>query len=98
MPVLLTPTMTFSNWLQKPTKVRRLHALVDEAQFLNKEQVLQLSKVVDFQNIPVLAFGLRTDFLSVPSRGVSIYWLGRRRSRRSRPFVIVGKSTAECTH
>ena len=43
--------------------------LVDEAQFLNKEQVLQLSKVVDFQNIPVLAFGLRTDFLSVPFEG-----------------------------
>ncbi len=37
--------------------------LVDEAQFLSKEQVYQLSEVTDRLNIPVLAFGLRTDFL-----------------------------------
>jgi thymidine kinase len=36
--------------------------LVDEAQFLNKAQVWQLSDVVDGLNIPVLAYGLRTDF------------------------------------
>ena len=36
--------------------------LVDEAQFLNKSQVWQLSDVVDFLRIPVLAYGLRTDF------------------------------------
>lgn len=36
--------------------------LVDEAQFLKREQVYQLSEVVDRLNIPVLCFGLRTDF------------------------------------
>jgi len=36
--------------------------LVDEAQFLTKEQVDQLSDVVDFLDIPVLAYGLRSDF------------------------------------
>lgn len=36
--------------------------LVDEAQFLNKAQVYQLTDVVDTLNIPVLAYGLRTDF------------------------------------
>ena len=36
--------------------------LVDEAQFLSKDQVFQLSEVVDRLNIPVLCFGLRTDF------------------------------------
>lgn len=36
--------------------------LVDEAQFLNKEQVLQLTDVVDTLRIPVLCYGLRTDF------------------------------------
>ncbi len=36
--------------------------LVDEAQFLSKAQVWQLSEVVDQLNVPVLAFGLRTDF------------------------------------
>ena len=36
--------------------------LVDEAQFLSREQVLQLCKIVDELNIPVLAYGIRTDF------------------------------------
>jgi thymidine kinase len=36
--------------------------LVDEAQFLTREQVFQLSEIVDRLDIPVLAFGLRTDF------------------------------------
>jgi len=36
--------------------------LVDEAQFLTREQVFQLTDVVDRLNIPVLCFGLRTDF------------------------------------
>ncbi|WP_442683038.1 thymidine kinase [Stenotrophomonas sp. JC08] len=36
--------------------------LVDEAQFLNRAQVWQLSEVVDELRIPVLCYGLRTDF------------------------------------
>ena len=36
--------------------------LVDEVQFLNKAQVYQLTEIVDKMNIPVLAYGLRTDF------------------------------------
>ncbi len=41
----------------------KLHCiLVDEAQFLTKQQVYQLSDVVDKLNIPVLCYGLRTDF------------------------------------
>lgn len=36
--------------------------MVDEAQFLSKEQVFQLAGVCDTLNIPVLAYGLRTDF------------------------------------
>lgn len=36
--------------------------LVDEAQFLSKAQVWQLSEVVDHHHIPVLCYGLRTDF------------------------------------
>ncbi|TAL71354.1 MAG: thymidine kinase [Rhodanobacter sp.] len=35
---------------------------VDEAQFLHKSQVWQLTDVVDVLHIPVLAYGLRTDF------------------------------------
>ena len=37
--------------------------LVDEAQFLTRDQVIQLGNVVDRLEIPVLCFGLRTDFL-----------------------------------
>lgn len=41
----------------------RLDALfVDEAQFLTKDQVWQLARVADRLGIPVLAYGLRTDF------------------------------------
>jgi len=36
--------------------------LVDEAQFLSRDQVYQLSEIVDRLDIPVLCFGLRTDF------------------------------------
>ena len=35
---------------------------VDEAQFLTKEQVWQLARVADHINVPVLTYGLRTDF------------------------------------
>jgi len=50
-------------------RVHRLHersaadcVLVDEAQFLTELQVRQLSDVVDQLELPVLAYGLRTDF------------------------------------
>ncbi|MET0497639.1 MAG: thymidine kinase [Steroidobacteraceae bacterium] len=36
--------------------------LVDEAQFLSRAQVWQLTDIVDELSIPVLAYGLRTDF------------------------------------
>ncbi len=36
--------------------------LVDEAQFLSRSQVWQLTEVVDALRIPVLCYGLRTDF------------------------------------
>ena len=36
--------------------------LIDEAQFLTPEQVWQCARLADFAGIPVLCFGLRTDF------------------------------------
>jgi thymidine kinase len=51
------------------TQIRDEHAraavacvLVDESQFLTPAQVRQLGAVVDELNIPVLCYGLRTDF------------------------------------
>jgi thymidine kinase len=43
--------------------------LLDEAQFLTKAQVQQLGKITDILNIPVLAYGLRTDFVGEPFEG-----------------------------
>lgn len=48
--------------------------LVDEAQFLKKTQVFQLTEIVDKLDIPVLAYGLRTDFQAEPFEG-SLYLL-----------------------
>ena len=39
--------------------------LVDEAQFLSKAQVDQLAEIVDELEIPVLCYGIRTDFQGV---------------------------------
>jgi thymidine kinase len=36
--------------------------LIDEAQFLSKAQVRQLARLVDEANVPVMCYGLRTDF------------------------------------
>ena len=41
---------------------KRSCVLVDEAQFLSREQVWQLATIADMLDIPVMCFGLRTDF------------------------------------
>ncbi|MBE7214210.1 thymidine kinase [Shewanella benthica] len=42
---------------------QKLHCiLIDESQFLSKEQVKQLTYIVDIVDIPVLCYGLKTDF------------------------------------
>ena len=43
--------------------------LVDEAQFLSGKQVLQLTLVCDRLRVPVLCYGLRTDFRGEPFEG-----------------------------
>ena len=43
--------------------------LIDEAQFLTKQQVKELTNIVDQLNVPVLAYGIRTDFLGETFQG-----------------------------
>ena len=43
--------------------------LVDEAQFLSVEQVKQLHRVAHVLRVPVIAYGLRSDFLGAPFPG-----------------------------
>ena len=47
------------------SRVRRCDVIiVDECQFMTEKQIEQLRAIVNEQNIPVLCFGLRTDFLT----------------------------------
>jgi thymidine kinase len=57
------PATDIRGEIEAELKKRHLHCvLVDEAQFLSRAQVLQLAEVCDEIDIPVLAYGLRTDF------------------------------------
>ena len=59
--------------------------LVDEAQFLTKDQVFQLGQVTDMLDIPVLAYGLRTDFQGEPFEGILAMDDAQHRGRTIRP-------------
>ncbi len=58
------------DFVRSATEAEALHCvLIDEAQFLTREQVFQLGEVTDKLGIPVLAYGLRTDFQGEPFEG-----------------------------
>ena len=66
---LTEPALTFSNTtdlladISAATRQKTISCvLLDEAQFLTRAQVDQLSQVVDEFHIPVLCYGIRTDF------------------------------------
>jgi thymidine kinase len=54
---------------EKEDKSKLACVLVDEAQFLSEKQVWQLTDIVDKLNLPVLAFGIRSDFQGEPFPG-----------------------------
>ena len=74
--------------------------IVDEAQFLTKEQVQRLVAIVDEQNIPVICYGLRADFQGNLFEGShwlmawadtieevkTICWCGRKATCNARVF------------
>ena len=55
-------TNIFEEVFEESKKNHTNCVLIDEAQFLSKDQVFQLGRIVDELNIPVLTFGIRTDF------------------------------------
>lgn len=66
---LSTAALLYNMTTQLFTIIKQQHlhqpvhcVLVDESQFLTKEQVAALCEVVDQLDIPVLCYGLRTDF------------------------------------
>ena len=57
------PQVDLFNAIGRELLKRKLDCvLVDEAQFLTREHVLQLCRIADELGIPVLCYGLRTDF------------------------------------
>jgi thymidine kinase len=63
-------TFNFFDYVEKFIERTRISCvLIDEAQFLMKDQVLQLTRIVDELKIPVLAYGLRSDFRGEPFDG-----------------------------
>jgi thymidine kinase len=57
------PATDFRRELERELGKRHVHCiLIDEAQFLSRSQGLQLAAICDELDIPVLAYGLRTDF------------------------------------
>ena len=76
--------------------------LIDESQFLTRSQVHQLTRLVDELNIPVLCYGLRTDFRGEVFEGSkyllawadevseikTICWCGRKATFQARTEVL----------
>ena len=59
---IITPEQ---NILEEYRKIgARSVVIADEAQFFTPEQIDQLRELVDSEDVPVLCFGLRTDFLT----------------------------------
>ena len=60
--VIIDNKYNFFNKIEKLDHKNISCIFVDEAQFLSKEQVQGLGRVVDDLNIPVMCYGIRTDF------------------------------------
>lgn len=61
-PIVLTETDLWAHVIGAHAVQPLSCVLVDEAQFLSKTQVWQLARIADAAGIPVLCYGLRTDF------------------------------------
>ncbi|MCF6321726.1 MAG: thymidine kinase [Rhizobiaceae bacterium] len=60
---LFAPGLELLEFIEKRNHEKKIACvLIDEAQFLSELQVWQLSRVVDELRIPVMCYGLRTDF------------------------------------
>ena len=60
--IIANKDFNFINFIKDNKSENLSCILVDEAQFLTKEQVRQLGQVADRLNYPVMCYGIRTDF------------------------------------
>lgn len=59
----VAPTDSLQTLYETENAVKPIDVIIcDECQFLTKRQVTELKNLADFQDVPVLCFGLRTDF------------------------------------
>ena len=65
--------------------------LIDEAQFLEEEQVWQLARAVDDLNIPVMCYGLRVDFMGKLFSGSAALLALSDEMREIRTICFCGK-------
>ena len=62
VPAILVDSSTKDFIFDSVKKERPSCVLIDEVQFLNTLQIIELGRIVDELNIPVIAYGLLTDF------------------------------------
>jgi len=60
--VIANKDFNFINFIKDNKSENLSCILIDEAQFLTKDQVRQLGQVADRLNYPVMCYGIRTDF------------------------------------
>lgn len=61
--VPITESMNITNYFRYAMSTEDIHCvLIDEAQFLTQDHVMQLCEIVDKHQCPVMCYGLRTDF------------------------------------
>ena len=60
--VIANKDFNFINYIREHKSNNLSCILIDEAQFLSKDQVRQLGQIADRLNYPVMCYGIRTDF------------------------------------
>ena len=86
---VITPSQNVKEEYRKAGKFDVI--IADEAQFLSPEQIDQLRDIVDEENVPVLCFGLRTDFLTN-------FFPGARRLMELADSITEIKTVCRCGH
>lgn len=86
---VITPSQNVKEEYHKAGKFDVI--IADEAQFLSPEQIDQLRDIVDEENVPVLCFGLRTDFLTN-------FFPGARRLMELADSITEIKTVCRCGH
>lgn len=100
LPALVyAPETDIFEMVQNAVQDTKVHVvLIDESQFLSEAQVLQAARVVDELQIPVMAYGLKTDFMGKLFEGSeallrfadnleeikTICWCGRKATQTAR--------------